>query len=253
MNPWGGRRRVGAANPRRRTRLMRVGQGWLTKQLRRFAADRDGAAALEFALVLPPLCLILLGMFEVSMVMFTQASMEGAMREAARYGITGINSTDPAAREGQILAIVDQYTLNLVDMSKATISYQVYGSFNSIDKPEPFGDTNGNGKYDVGEPYTDVNGVTDEMLMDGSRVVPGTTSLPNPDPLPTTSGLSPSDAAQAAEVLINLNVGADANKGEFGAGVNTNLETDTITDSIVFRFTPAPDEAGSTGPFKPCS
>ena len=137
---------------------MRVGQGWLTKQLRRFAADRDGAAALEFALVLPPLCLILLGMFEVSMVMFTQASMEGAMREAARYGITGINSTDPAAREGQILAIVDQYTLNLVDMSKATISYQVYGSFNSIDKPEPFGDTNGNGKYDVGEPYTDVNG-----------------------------------------------------------------------------------------------
>jgi len=137
---------------------MRVGQGWLTKQLRRFAADRDGAAALEFALVLPPLCLILLGMFEVSMVMFTQASMEGAMREAARYGITGIDASNPATREGQILAIVDQYTLNLVDMSKATISYQVYGAFNSIDKPEPFGDTNGNGKYDVGEPYTDVNG-----------------------------------------------------------------------------------------------
>jgi Flp pilus assembly protein TadG len=137
---------------------MRVGQGWLAKHLRRFVADRDGAAALEFALVLPPLCLILLGMFEVSMVMFTQASMEGAMREAARYGITGTNASDPAAREGQILSLVDQYTLNLVDMSQATISYQVYGSFNSIDKPEPFGDTNGNGKYDVGEPYTDVNG-----------------------------------------------------------------------------------------------
>jgi hypothetical protein len=108
-------------------------------------------------------------------------------------------------------------------------------------------------QYFAYEPYTDVNGVTDEMLMDGSRVVPGTTSLPNPDPLSTTSGLSPSDAAQAAEVLINLNVGPDINKGEVGGGLNANLETDTITDSIVFRFTPAPDEAGSTGPFKPCS
>ena len=32
---------------------MRMGQGWLARQLRRFATDRDGAAALEFALVLP--------------------------------------------------------------------------------------------------------------------------------------------------------------------------------------------------------
>jgi prepilin-type N-terminal cleavage/methylation domain-containing protein len=108
-------------------------------------------------------------------------------------------------------------------------------------------------QYFAYEPYTDVNGVTDEMLMDGSRTVPGTTSLPNPDPLSTTAGLSPDDAAQAAEVLINLNVGADALQGEAGGGLNTKVETDTITDSIVFRFTPAPDEAGSTGPFKPCS
>src|SRR5215475_2691943 len=137
---------------------MRVGNGWLARQLRRFATSGDGAAALEFAMVLPPLCLILLGMFEVSMVMFTQASMEGALREAARYGITGINATDPSARVSQILAIVDEYTYNLVDMSKATVSYQVYGSFNSVDKPEPFGDANGNGKYDLGESYTDTNG-----------------------------------------------------------------------------------------------
>lgn len=108
-------------------------------------------------------------------------------------------------------------------------------------------------QYFAYEQYVDPNGVTDEMLMDGSRVVPGTTSLPNPDPLSTTAGLSPSDAAQTAEVLINLNVGPDVNAGEMGSGLNTNLETDTITDSIVFRFTPAPDEAGSTGPFKPCS
>jgi len=137
---------------------MRTGHGWFVRQLGRFARCRDGAAALEFALVLPPLLLILLGMFEVSMVMFTQASMEGALREAARYGVTGQNSSDPASRESQILSLIDQYTLNLVDMTKASISYKVYNSFTSIGTPEPFGDSNGNGKYDAGEPYTDVNG-----------------------------------------------------------------------------------------------
>ena len=72
--------------------------------------------------------------------------------------MTGSDSANPATREGDILAIVDQYTLNLVDMSKASISYQVYSSFSSVDTPEPYGDANGNGKYDAGESYTDVNG-----------------------------------------------------------------------------------------------
>jgi Flp pilus assembly protein TadG len=121
-------------------------------------ACRDGAAALEFALVLSPLCLILLGMFEVSMVMFTQSCMEGALREAARFGITGTDSADPALRESEILALIDQHTLNLVDMSQASITYEIYNSFNSVGTPEPFVDSNGNGQYDIGESYTDVNG-----------------------------------------------------------------------------------------------
>src|SRR5215813_5157034 len=96
-------------------RLMRIRHGWLSRQLRRFARNNDGAAALEFALVLPPLCLILVGMFEMSMLMFAQASMEGALREAARFGMTG-SVADPADREEQILAIIDKDTLNLFDM-----------------------------------------------------------------------------------------------------------------------------------------
>ena len=86
---------------------MRIRDGWFGRQLRRFARSNDGAAALEFALVLPPLCLILVGMFEMSMLMFTQASMEGALREAARFGMTG-SVSDPAQRQTQILAIIDE-------------------------------------------------------------------------------------------------------------------------------------------------
>lgn len=133
---------------------MRIRDGWFGRQLRRLARSNDGAAALEFALVLPPLCLILVGMFEMSMLMFTQASMEGALREAARFGMTG-SVTDPALRQTQILDIIDKDTFNM--LSSPTISFLIYNSFNNVGTPEPWIDTNGNGKRDSGESYTDVN------------------------------------------------------------------------------------------------
>ena len=136
---------------------MRIRDGWFVRQLRRFSRSNDGAAALEFALVLPPLCLILVGMFEMSMLMFAQASMEGALREAARFGMTG-SVSDPAQRQAQILAIIDKDTLNLFDPKDATITYEIYNSFNNVGQPEPYVDSNGNGKRDSGESYTDVNG-----------------------------------------------------------------------------------------------
>ena len=133
---------------------MRIRDGWFGRQLRRFARNNEGAAALEFALVLPPLCLILVGMFEMSMLMFTQASMEGALREAARFGMTG-SVSDPAARQTQILDIINKDTFNM--LTSPTISFMIYNSFNNVGSPEPWTDSNGNGKWDSGESYTDVN------------------------------------------------------------------------------------------------
>jgi hypothetical protein len=121
---------------------MRIRDGWFARQLGRFARSDDGAAALEFALVLPPLCLILVGMFELSMLMFTQASMEGALREAARLGMTG-NVPDPADREDQILGIIDNYTLNLLDMDDATITFLVYPNFGDVAGREDYTEKGG--------------------------------------------------------------------------------------------------------------
>ena len=123
---------------------MRIRDGWFGRQLRRFARNNEGAAALEFALVLPPLCLILVGMFEMSMLMFTQASMEGALREAARFGMTG-SVSDPAPRQTQILDIINKDTFNM--LTSPTISFMIYNSFNNVGSPEPWIDANGNGKW----------------------------------------------------------------------------------------------------------
>jgi prepilin-type N-terminal cleavage/methylation domain-containing protein len=104
-------------------------------------------------------------------------------------------------------------------------------------------------QYFAYEPYTDNNGNTDMMLLDGSGSVPGTTTLPNPDPLPDSSGLSAGNAAATAEVVINLVVGGAGHSHE-----NTNiLGTATpITDSVVFRFTPVANTSGATTTFGPC-
>ncbi|MGE0118598.1 MAG: TadE/TadG family type IV pilus assembly protein [Dongiaceae bacterium] len=135
---------------------MRIGNGWLGRQLRRFGRSNDGAAALEFALVLPPLCLILVGMFEVAMLMFTQASMEGALREAARFSMTG-SVQDPADREEQIVAIVDQYTFGMLDTDDMVTTFLVYDSFTDVNQPEPFTDNNGNGTFEAGIDDFDVD------------------------------------------------------------------------------------------------
>ncbi len=105
-------------------------------------------------------------------------------------------------------------------------------------------------QYFAYEPYTDANGDQAKMLMDGTAAVPGTTNLPNPDPLSTSSGLSPSDAASTAEVMVTLLVGATGGNLE-----NTNLTSasDPVTDSIVLRFTPPPDASGGDTNFGPCT
>lgn len=105
-------------------------------------------------------------------------------------------------------------------------------------------------QYFAYEPYTDQNGNPAMMLMDGSASVPGTSALPNPDPLSTSPGLSATDAEAAAEVIVNLVVGAEGGNFE-----NTNLSSaaDPITDSIVLRFTPPPNAAGAGTTFGPCS
>jgi Flp pilus assembly protein TadG len=155
---------------------MRIRNSRLYRQLRRFAGCREGASALEFALVLPPLCFLLVGMFEVGALMFTQSTMEGGLREAARFGMTGQLLSDPEARKEQILALIDEHTLNFVDMDTATITVSPHGSFgDSGDEagPEPWTDANSNDTHDAGEDYTDLNG---NAQWDETRDDPGQAS-----------------------------------------------------------------------------
>lgn len=123
----------------------------------RFAACRDGATALEFAFAIPVVLLLIIGMLEVAIIMFVNVSVEGGLREAARFGITG-QAPDGTTREQAILDIIERYTFGFVDLDAATITFTTYDSFNDVGQPEPWTDANGNGEYDAGETYSDLNG-----------------------------------------------------------------------------------------------
>jgi type II secretory pathway pseudopilin PulG len=103
-------------------------------------------------------------------------------------------------------------------------------------------------QYFAYEPYTDVNGNSAMMLMDGSSSIPGTSTYSNPYPLSVP--LSSTNAAATAEVMVNLLVGAAGGNME-----NTNLTSasDPVTDSIVLRFTPPPNASGGNTIFGPCA
>jgi TadE-like protein len=125
---------------------------------RRLVGCRRGVMAIEFAFTAPIAIAALAGVMELSMIMFVNTLLEGSVREASRFGITGY-IPEGVNREDVIRDVVADNTIGLVDMENTQIIYQVYSSFGDIGKPEPFvDDPPENGIYDEGESYTDVNG-----------------------------------------------------------------------------------------------
>lgn len=62
--------------------------------MRRKLSSQEGASAVEFALVLPLLLLIVFGIIEFGVIMYNKAMITNASREGARRGI--VYRTDPS-------------------------------------------------------------------------------------------------------------------------------------------------------------
>lgn len=129
----------------------------MRQALRRLIADREGAAAVQFAILAPALLLLLVGSFEIAIMLFVSGTMESAVLAASRYGITGFEE-EGVSREQRIRDIIAQRTLGFVPADEARIRTLVYPTFDSIGQPEPFTDANGNHVHDPGEAFNDVNG-----------------------------------------------------------------------------------------------
>jgi Flp pilus assembly pilin Flp len=61
----------------------------MMKLTRRFARDRRGASAVEFALVAPLLAVTLLSIAEIGQVIYQRTDMHGALRTGGQYVLNG--------------------------------------------------------------------------------------------------------------------------------------------------------------------
>jgi len=129
----------------------------LMATMKRLRRNRKGSAVTEFAIAAPVVIMATVGIIEFSMILFVSSLLEGGLREASRFGLTGFQPNG-LTREERILKIVEDHTHGLVDGTAANLSTLVYPSFDSIGQPEPFTDENSNGTFDAGEPYMDING-----------------------------------------------------------------------------------------------
>jgi Flp pilus assembly protein TadG len=119
----------------------------------------EGGSAVEFALLAPVLFLITFGIIDLGIMLFTWVMMEGGLREAARYAITGAAPTETASRLEEVIKIVEDKTVGMIDLTKARIEARAYPTFDDVGKAENFVDAGDmNGHYDAGESFTDCNG-----------------------------------------------------------------------------------------------
>jgi hypothetical protein len=123
------------------------------QKLRR--CDR-GSVAVEYALGLPIFLTLVLGIFDLGGVYFATILLEGGLREAARYGVTG-NLEPGVTKEEKILETINTHGAGFVQVEAGELSTLVYKDFDSIGDPEPYVDADGNNAYDVGEVFTDLN------------------------------------------------------------------------------------------------
>ena len=74
--------------------------------------SQKGVAAMEFAIVLPILILLILGIFEFGLVLYNQQMITNASREGARAGIVRDGPYGNPVPASEIVMIVNSYCAN---------------------------------------------------------------------------------------------------------------------------------------------
>lgn len=174
---------------------------------RRLTRDRRGVTAIEFALVAPVLCALLMGVCDLLYQAYAQSILDGAMYKAGRDSALENNARSAADIDARVQAIVSVLGPNM----RFVPERRSYSSFLMV-KPENFTDKNNNGKRDPGECFDDVNG-NKQWDVDPGRQSQGgandvtrytmTVTYNRLFPFATLTGLSPTQTITGETLLKN--------------------------------------------------
>jgi Flp pilus assembly protein TadG len=133
----------------------------IRRKLVELLGERAGGSAAEFAVLAPILFLAVIGIIELAVLLTVQILLEGSVREASRFGITGYTPSG-VTRDQQIRSVIAQYTVGMVNMNNLTIDTRYYhnSTFAAIVRPEPCFKYISVGVCDTSDPHNwvDVNG-----------------------------------------------------------------------------------------------
>ena len=115
--------------------------------------DHDGVTTVEFALVMPVLLMMILGLFDLGHNMYTSTMLQGAVQQSARNSTIEGAASNAVALDGNVTRAVRAISPN----STLQFSRMAYASFSGVNTAEDFSDLNGNGVCDSNEPFEDAN------------------------------------------------------------------------------------------------
>lgn len=108
----------------------------LAKEIFRFSRTRQGATAVEFALIAPPFLATLLAIFEVTLFLFAQQVLQNAAVEAGRLFMTG-QAQNAGTTQTQFESDVCPMVSALFTCSAVMVNVQTYTDFSSANASSP--------------------------------------------------------------------------------------------------------------------
>lgn len=127
------------------------------------ARDERGATIIEFALIVPVMMMLIMGLSDMLFQSYAQAVLTGEVQKAGRDAGLEASTTDTV--DARVVARMRPLLKNLTpSCATGAVTQPVwcakrlsYDNFTEVG-PEPFVDRDGDGVRDPGECYTDVNG-----------------------------------------------------------------------------------------------
>ncbi|MGE3150939.1 MAG: TadE/TadG family type IV pilus assembly protein [Pseudorhodoplanes sp.] len=117
--------------------------GALSQLIRRFLRRKDGAAAVEFAMVAAPFLALVFAILETAIVFFAGQTLETAAADSARLILTG-QAQKTGMSQTQFKDEVCKRIYGLFDCASGIqVDVRTYSAFSSINSAKPV-DSNGN-------------------------------------------------------------------------------------------------------------
>ena len=128
---------------------------------RRLGRDERGMAATEFGLLVVPLCIVLLGAFDLGYQSYVRAQLQGVLNDVARTAVVenpDFSAYSGATTEERIENAIEERVNDIARNATYTIEQTSFYEFAGVGNAEKLlTDVNGNDQYDPGDCFEDIN------------------------------------------------------------------------------------------------